>query len=98
MQWTNDRQYSKWVSVLAISEDEVPVIAKHLLPALKKLQTKFDKLQDIHDSGEATEAQEDQRINMREELETIQQLCKEAEWLKEHKKRIESLKKQKSNQ
>ena len=97
MQWTTDRQYHQTVTVLALSEDEIPVIAKHLLPVLKKLQTKFDKLQDIHESGEATEAQEDQRTNTREELETIQQFCKEAEWLKEHEKRIESLKQLKSN-
>ena len=54
MKWTNDRQNHQTVTVLALSEDEIPVIAKHLLPALKKLQTKFDKLQDIHESGEAT--------------------------------------------
>lgn len=98
MQWTNDRQNNRTVTVLAISENEVSVLGKHLLPALKKLQTKFDKLQDIHESGEATEAQEDQRTNTREELETIQQFCKEAEWLKEYKKRIELNRKQKSNQ
>ena len=38
MQWTTDRQNHQTVTVLALSEDEIPVIAKHLLPALKSFK------------------------------------------------------------
>lgn len=75
MKWINepikDTGYSE--SMLALTPEEAGVIAEELRPVLKSLKKKFDRLEDIRQSGEATEKQLDKWTILQEKIATIEE-------------------------
>lgn len=75
MKWINepikDTGYSE--SMLALTPEEAGVIAEELRPVLKSLKKKFDRLEDIRQSGEATEKQLDKWTILQENIATIEE-------------------------
>ena len=75
MKWINepikDTGYSE--SMLALTPEEAGVIAEELRPVLKSLRKKFDRLEDIRQSGEATEKQLDKWTILQEKIATIEE-------------------------
>ena len=76
MKWINepikDTGYSE--TMLALTPGEVGIISEELRPVLKSLKKKFDRLEDIRQSGEATEKQLDKWTILHEKLSTIEQI------------------------
>ena len=76
MIWINepikDTGYSE--TMLALTPGEVGIISEELRPVLKSLKKKFDRLEDIRQSGEATEKQLDKWTILQEKLSTIEQI------------------------
>lgn len=76
MKWINepikDTGYSE--TMLALTPGEVGIISEELRPVLKSLKKKFDRLEDIRQSGEATEKQLDKWTILQEKLSTIEQI------------------------
>ncbi|MBR2031819.1 MAG: hypothetical protein IKA04_06350 [Alistipes sp.] len=66
-------------SMLALTPEEVGVISEELRPVLKSLKKKFDRLEDIRQSGEATEKQLDKWTILQEKISTIKQFIEEYE-------------------
>lgn len=60
--------------MLALTPGEVGIISEELRPVLKSLKKKFDRLEDIRQSGEATEKQLDKWTILQEKLSTIEQI------------------------
>lgn len=81
MKWINEpiknTGYSE--SMLALTPEEVGVISEELRPVLKSLKKKFDRLEDIRQSGEATEKQLDKWTILQEKILTIKQFIEEYE-------------------
>ena len=75
MKWINepikDTGYSE--SMLALTPEEAGVIAEELRPVLKSLKKKFDCLDHIRQSGEATEKQLDKWTILQEKIATIEE-------------------------
>ena len=75
MKWINepikDTGYSE--SMLALTPEEAGVISEELHPVLKSLKKKFDRLEDIRQSGEATEKQLDKWTILQEKIATIEE-------------------------
>ena len=75
MKWINepikDTGYSE--SMLALTPKEAGVISEELRPVLKSLKKKFDRLEDIRQSGEATEKQLDKWTILQEKIATIEE-------------------------
>ncbi|MBO5878230.1 MAG: hypothetical protein J6Q29_02025 [Alistipes sp.] len=75
MKWINepikDTGYSE--SMLALTPEEAGVIAEELRPVLKSLKKKFDCLEDIRQSGEATEKQLNKWTILQEKIATIEE-------------------------
>lgn len=67
-----DTGYSE--TMLALTPGEVGIISEELRPVLKSLKKKFDRLEDIRQSGEATEKQLDKWTILQEKLSTIEQI------------------------
>lgn len=65
--------------MLALTPEEAGVIAEELRPVLKSLKKKFDRLEDIRQSGEATEKQLDKWTILQEKISTIKQFIEEYE-------------------
>ena len=59
--------------MLALTPEEAGVIAEELRPVLKSLKKKFDRLEDIRQSGEATEKQLDKWTILQEKIATIEE-------------------------
>ena len=76
MKWINepikDTGYSE--SMLALTPEEAGVISEELRPVLKSLKKKFDRLEDIRQSGEATEKQLDKWTILQEKIATIEEV------------------------
>lgn len=68
MHWIYDRIDGVMTSVLAIKPDELPALKRAVQQPLKKLRKKYDELQDIHESGEATDLQETKRSYLGQEI------------------------------
>lgn len=60
-------------SMLALTPEEAGVISDELRPVLKSLKKKFDRLEDIRQSGEATEKQLDKWTILQEKIATIEE-------------------------
>ena len=75
MKWINepikDTGYSE--SMLALTPEEAGVISEELRLVLKSLKKKFDRLEDIRQSGEATEKQLDKWTILQEKIATIEE-------------------------
>lgn len=75
MKWINepikDTGYSE--TMLALTPGEVGIISEELRPVLKSLKKKFDRLEDIRQSGEATEKQLDKWTILQEKIATIEE-------------------------
>lgn len=74
MKWINEpiKETGYSESMLALTPEEAGVIAEELRPVLKSLQKKFDRLEDIRQSGEATERQLDKWTALQEKISTIE--------------------------
>lgn len=59
--------------MLALTPEEAGVISEELRPVLKSLKKKFDRLEDIRQSGEATEKQLDKWTILQEKIATIEE-------------------------
>ena len=59
--------------MLALTPEEAGVITEELRPVLKSLKKKFDRLEDIRQSGEATEKQLDKWTILQEKIATIEE-------------------------
>lgn len=66
-------------SMLALTPEETGIISEELRPVLKSLKKKFDRLEDIRQSGEATEKQLDKWTILQEKISTIKQFIEEYE-------------------
>lgn len=64
--------------MLALTPEEAGVITEELRPVLKSLKKKFDRLEDIRQSGEATEKQLDKWTILQEKIATIEQFIESA--------------------
>ena len=75
MKWINepikDTGYSE--SMLALTPEEAGVISEELRPVLKSLKKKFDRLEDIRQSGEATTKQLDKWTILGDKIGTVEQ-------------------------
>ena len=58
--------------------EEAGIISEELRPVLKSLKKKFDRLEDIRQSGEATEKQLDKWTILQEKIATIEQFIESA--------------------
>ena len=59
--------------MLALTPEEAGVIAEELRPVLKSLKKKFDRLEDIRQSGEAITKQLDKWTILQDKISTIEQ-------------------------
>lgn len=79
MKWINEpiksTGYSE--SMLALTPEEVGIISEELRPVLKNLKKKFDRLEDIRQSGEATEKQLDKWTALQDKISKIQWFLEE---------------------
>lgn len=64
--------------MLALTPEEAGVISEELRPVLKSLKKKFDRLEDIRQSGEATTKQLDKWTILQEKIATIEQFIESA--------------------
>lgn len=75
MKWINEpikgTGYSE--SMLALTPEEAGMIAEELRPVFKVLKKKYDRLEDIRQSGEATEKQLDKWTALQEKISVIEQ-------------------------
>ena len=75
MKWINEpikgTGYSE--EMLALTPEETGIISEELHPVLKSLKKKYDRLEDIRQSGEATEKQLDKWTALQEKISTIEQ-------------------------
>lgn len=74
MKWINEpiKDTGYCESMLALTPEEAGVISEELRPVLKSLKKKFDRLEDIRQSGEATEKQLDKWTILQEKIATIE--------------------------
>jgi len=63
--------------VLRLEQSELAVLQKVLLPHLKKTRAKYEKYRAIHDSGEATEKEDDMFFEAMDELSVLESFCKQ---------------------
>lgn len=79
MRWSREYidQTSFTKQVLTVDKSDVVVLQKAVLPYVKKLRAKYEKYRDIHDSGDATEKQEDILIEVNVELERLEAFLKQ---------------------
>ena len=59
--------------MLALTPEEAGVITEELRPVLKSLKKKYDRLEDIRQSGEATTKQLDKWTILQDKISTIEQ-------------------------
>ena len=59
--------------MLALTPEEAGIISEELRPVLKSLKKKFDRLEDIRQSGDATEKQLDKWTILGEKIGTVEQ-------------------------
>lgn len=75
MKWINEpikgTGYSE--TMLALTPEEAGMIAEELRPVFKVLKKKYDRLEDIRQSGEATEKQLDKWTALQERISVIEQ-------------------------
>ena len=75
MKWINEpikgTGYSE--TMLALTPEEAGMIAEELRPVFKVLKKKYDHLEDIRQSGEATEKQLDKWTALQERISVIEQ-------------------------
>lgn len=60
-------------TMLALTPEEAGMIAEELRPVFKVLKKKYDRLEDIRQSGEATEKQLDKWTILQEKISKIEQ-------------------------
>lgn len=74
MKWINepikDTGYSE--TMLALTPEEARDIAGELAPVLRSLRKKYDRLEDVRQSGEATEKQLDKWVILQERIKSIE--------------------------
>ena len=75
MKWINEpikgTGYSE--TMFALTPVEAGIISEELRPVLKALKKEFDRLEDIRQSGEATEKQLDKWTVLQEKVSTIEE-------------------------
>lgn len=81
MKWTNEPIKGTGYSerMLALTPEEAGIISEELRPVFKSLKKKYDHLEDIRQSGEATEKQLDKWTTLQEKISTIEQFIEEYE-------------------
>ena len=81
MKWTNEPIKGTGYSerMLALTPEEAGIISEELRPVFKSLKKKYDHLEDIRQSGEATEKQLDKWTALQEKISTINQFIEEYE-------------------
>lgn len=65
---------SAYEITVCITKGECKALLPFIARAYKEVKLKYDKYEDIHESGEATEKQENMRIKYTEELEDLQSI------------------------
>lgn len=75
MKWINEPIKGTGYSerMLALTPEEAGIISEELRPVFKSLKKKYDRLEDIRQSGEATEKQLDKWTALQEKISTIEQ-------------------------
>ena len=81
MKWINEPIKGTGYSerMLALTPEEAGIISEELRPVFKSLKKKYDHLEDIRQSGEATEKQLDKWTALQEKISTINQFIEEYE-------------------
>lgn len=81
MKWTNEPIKGTGYSerMLALTPEEAGIISEELRPVLKSLKKKYDRLEDIRQSGDATEKQLDKWTTLQEKISTIEQFIEKYE-------------------
>jgi len=65
--------HNRRVCVLKLKAEELVPLKKIVQPYFEKLLKKYEVLQDMHESGEATEKQETKRCLLGEEIDFLKQ-------------------------
>lgn len=80
MKWINEPIKGTGYSerMLALTPEEAGIISEELRPVFKSLKRKYDRLEDIRQSGEATEKQLDKWTILQEKIATIEQFIESA--------------------
>lgn len=75
MKWINEPIKGTGYSerMLALTPEEAGIISEELRPVFKSLKKKYDHLEDIRQSGEATEKQLDKWTILQEKIATIEE-------------------------
>lgn len=76
MKWIHD-PHSPSGHVLGLTPEEVNIIASELAPVISNLRKKYEKFLDIHESGEATEKQQDRLFYYQIKLELFESFVKQ---------------------
>lgn len=77
MKWIYERSFQSG-QALALGKSEIDVICSELEPVVKKLRKQYEKYKDIHESGEATERQQDLMWFYLEKLTLFEQFISES--------------------
>lgn len=77
MIWTWEPHVSE--PLLALNPNESEILARILRRDLSRLLNKHEKYKDIHESGEATDRQENKLVELEEEVKVIQRFIKKVE-------------------
>ena len=68
-------------TTVCITKDECKVLLPLIKKACKDVKLKFDKYEDIHESGEATERQENIRAKYSDKLESLESILSHIKFL-----------------
>lgn len=77
MKWIYERNFQSG-QALALDKSEIDVICSELDPVVKKLRKQYEKYKDLHESGEATERQQDRMWYYLEKLTLFEQFISES--------------------
>lgn len=64
---------------VCITKEECEILLPFFKSAYKKIKQKYDKYEDIHEGGEATEKQENLRMKYTDELNGLESILSEIE-------------------
>ncbi len=77
MKWIYENSFSSG-QALALDKQEVDALCSELAPIVTKLRKQYEKYKDIHESGEATEKQQDRMFYYQVKLALFEQFVREA--------------------
>lgn len=79
MKWEKEFDVRKGYNteVLKLQKSELVILKKAVMPQLKKARAKYEKYRAIHDSGDATEKEQDMLFDSMDELSVLESFCEQ---------------------